>query len=86
MIGQASSHGWGHGLPLRGRSVVVCGWERVWEALSSTAVWDNETGASIMASATPLVALYEAKALKHRRKGAFEDSDIMRSAHKWPAR
>ena len=44
MIGQASSHGWGRGLPLRGRSVVVCGWERGWEALSSTAVWDNAPG------------------------------------------
>jgi len=43
MIGQASSHGWDHGLPLLGRSVVVFGWERVWEALSSTAMWDNET-------------------------------------------
>ena len=45
MLGQASSHGWGRGPPLRGRSsVVVCGWERIWEALSSTAVWDNATG------------------------------------------
>src|SRR5712692_11998914 len=44
MIGQASSHGWGRGLPLRGRSVVACGWERGWDALSSTAVWDNATG------------------------------------------
>ena len=42
--------------------------------------------ASIMASATPFVSLCEAKALKHLRKGAFEDSDIMRSAHKWPTR
>ena len=42
--------------------------------------------ASIMVSATPFVSLWEAKALKHLRKGAFEDSDIMRSAHKWPAR
>ena len=42
--------------------------------------------ASIMASATPFVSLCEAKALKHLRKGAFEDSDIMWSAHKWPTR
>ncbi len=28
----------------------------------------------------------EAKAPQHLRQEAFEDSDIMRSAHKWPTR
>src|SRR2546429_4345163 len=42
MIGQASGHGWGHRLPLLGRSVVAFGRHRVRQALAQTAVWHHE--------------------------------------------
>ena len=59
---------------------------RKWPQLYRERTEIQENRASIMASATPFVSLCEAKAPQHLRQEAFEDSDIMRSAHKWPTR
>ena len=74
-------------IALRVLTLLACVGHRQWAAEGAKlAGLYAGNPASIMASATPLVSLCEAKALKHLRKGAFEDSDIMRSAHKWPPR